>query len=144
MEEGMKDPAEEKDSFIWPFADGDVEAWYGPALLWAYDEGLFLGSPGENDTLWIGPDQYLSREDMAVLLLRYQEMKGESLEPDIGGKTTFADENQISQYAKDAVNKLAAAEILNGKGENRFDPKGTTTRGEGAKVIALMLKQELK
>ena len=144
MEEGMKDPTEEKDSFIWPFADGDVEAWYGPALLWAYDEGLFLGSPGENDTLWIGPDQYLSREDMAVLLLRYQEMKGESLEPDIGGKTTFADENQISQYAKDAVNKLAAAEILNGKGENRFDPKGTTTRGEGAKVIALMLKQELK
>jgi hypothetical protein len=128
----------------WPFEDGDGDAWYGTALLWGYEKGLFQGSPAVEGGLQIHPQDPLTRQDMAVLLLRYQEMKGASLEPDIGGKTTFADENQISQYAKDAVNKLAAAEILNGKGENRFDPKGTTTRGEVAKVIAMMLKQELK
>jgi hypothetical protein len=129
---------------LWPFEDGDGDAWYGTALLWGYEKGLFQGSPSTEGGLRIQPQEPLTRQDMAVLLLRYKEMKGDSFEPGIGQATTFADESQISDYAKEAVNKLAAAEILKGKGEERFDPKGTTTRGEAAKVMALILKKELE
>jgi hypothetical protein len=125
----------------WPFVDGDGKAWYAPALLWGYEEGLFQGSPAGEGGLQICPQNSLTRQDMAVLLLRTKEMKGGSLVSDFSRETIFTDENQISDYAKEAVNKLVADGILNGKGEDRFDPKGTTTRGEAAKVVAMMLQQ---
>ena len=37
---------------------------------------------------------------------------------------TFADNTQISSWAKDAVKSMQQAGILAGKNENKFDPKG--------------------
>ena len=48
---------------------------------------------------------------------------------------TFVDDAQISTWAKDAVDAMYAAEILNGKGNNDFDPQGRATRAE---VVAMM------
>ena len=48
---------------------------------------------------------------------------------------TFADNTQISSWAKDAVKSMQQAGILAGKNENKFDPKGTATRAEVATVL---------
>lgn len=132
-----------KESSLWPFKDGDSNAWYGLALMWGFEEGLFKGSPSLDGTLLINPDHYLTREDMAVVINRYREKKGIASLVNNDKSVPFADESQISSYAKEAVSILTRAEVLNGKGDNMFDPKGITTRGEGAKVVATMLKQEL-
>ena len=48
---------------------------------------------------------------------------------------TFADNTQISSWAKDAVKSMQQAGILAGKNGNKFDPKGTATRAEVATVL---------
>ena len=48
---------------------------------------------------------------------------------------TFADNTQISSWAKDAVKSMQQAGILAGMVNNRFDPKGTATRAEVATVL---------
>ena len=47
----------------------------------------------------------------------------------------FVDNTQISTWAKEAVDAMYAAEILNGKGNNDFDPQGRATRAE---VVTMM------
>ena len=53
---------------------------------------------------------------------------------------TFADNTQISSWAKDAVKSMQQAGILAGKNENKFDPKGTATRAEVATVLRRFVK----
>jgi heme-binding NEAT domain protein len=48
----------------------------------------------------------------------------------------FADDAQISDWAKEAVYAIKAAGYISGKGENRYDPQGTATRAEAAKIFA--------
>lgn len=41
----------------------------------------------------------------------------------------------ISPWAKEAVSELQAKGLINGKGGNRFDPRGQVTRAEAAKLL---------
>ncbi|WP_257205752.1 S-layer homology domain-containing protein, partial [Bacillus cereus] len=50
----------------------------------------------------------------------------------------FSDKDQISY--KEDVQRLYGLGIVKGKGENQYDPKGTTTRGETATFILNMLQ----
>ena len=66
----------------------------------------------------------------------------------------FADDNKISDWAKDSVYFMAANGIINGVGNNQFAPKNTTTdeeaRGyanatrEQALIIAVRMVENLK
>ena len=47
----------------------------------------------------------------------------------------FADDAQISDYAKEAVYALRKRAIINGKENNLFAPFDNATRAEAAKVI---------
>ncbi|PFC06884.1 S-layer homology domain-containing protein, partial [Bacillus cereus] len=49
-----------------------------------------------------------------------------------------SDKDQISY--KEDVQRLYGLGIVKGKGENQYDPKGTTTRGETATFILNMLQ----
>lgn len=64
-----------------------------------------------------------------------------SLTPSGQGKD-FADAASISAWARDAVSQMQAAGVLNGKGSGRFEPKGSVTRAEMAKMMSEMLKLE--
>ena len=48
---------------------------------------------------------------------------------------SFADNTNISSWAKEAVRSMQQAGILTGKTNNRFDPAGTATRAEAATVL---------
>lgn len=75
----------------------------------------------------------ITREDMAYIAYRAIRLFDES-EPGIYD-SSFADDGEIAGYAKDAVYYLKDAGIINGRGANRFEPKGTATRAEAAKII---------
>ena len=54
-------------------------------------------------------------------------------------ETLFADDDQILDYAKDAVYTLAAKGIISGMGENRFEPQAFATRAQAARILHLIL-----
>lgn len=80
-----------------------------------------------------GVGQNITREDMAVMVYRAAKKTGKVSDAEQGA--AFADENEISDYAKEAVNTLKARGVMGGKGENRFEPKAYATRAEAAKMI---------
>ena len=55
-------------------------------------------------------------------------------------KTDFADYDNISDYAKEAVGALAAKGIINGVSDTMFAPKATATRAQAAKLVYAIIK----
>ncbi|NCA93449.1 S-layer homology domain-containing protein, partial [bacterium] len=75
-----------------------------------------------------------TREQMAVIMLNYAKTIGLEL-PKLYEENTFADNGEISSYAKTAVKEMQMAGIISGKGNNKYDPKGTATRAEVSTVL---------
>ena len=112
-----------------PFNDVRAGSWYGPYVAWAAEAGITLGY----DDGSFRPNENISREQLAVMLQRYlsacgYELTGEEQEG-------FADETAVSPWALEAVRRMRDAGLMNGRGENRFEPKGTATRAEICAVV---------
>ena len=58
-----------------------------------------------------------------------------------GAEMMFRDENEIAEYAKEAVNKLAELGIVRGDTDGNFRPKESITRQDMAVVIDNLLKK---
>ncbi len=112
------------------FADLQTGAWYVPYIGAAVDAGIVNGI-GENQ---FGIGQNITRQDMAVMVKRALEIKGAELVK-VKAYTAFGDEASFAEYAQDAIKALYEAGVINGKGENSFDPAGMATRAEAAKII---------
>ena len=54
----------------------------------------------------------------------------------------FTDRDQIADYAKQAVEQMQKMGIVNGYSDGSFNPQGTATRAEAAKIIYLLTKVE--
>ncbi len=83
------------------------------------------------------PQQTIKREDMATMIHRLLTYKGVVLENE---NRSFADFDNVSDYARDSIAYLAGSEIINGKGENRFEPLSGLTRAEAAVVICRIME----
>ena len=112
------------------FTDVKADAYYAPYVNWAAQTGIVEGVTA----ITFAPDTNINREQMAVIMVNYAKKLGYDL-PKTLQAVTFADNAQISSWAKDAVKSMQQAGILAGKNENKFDPKGTATRAEVATVL---------
>ena len=112
------------------FTDVKADAYYAPYVNWAAQTGIVEGVTATT----FAPDTNINREQMAVIMKNYAAKLGYDL-PQTLKAVTFADNTQISSWAKDAVKSMQQAGILAGKNENKFDPKGTATRAEVATVL---------
>ena len=72
------------------------------------------------------------------MIYRYAEYKGIEL-PETNELITFDDEEQIADYAAEAVDAMQKAGIINGMDNNEFQPQGTATREQAAKMISVLL-----
>lgn len=108
-------------------ADG---AWYLPYIGAAVDAGV-AGGIGDNK---FGIGMNITRQDMAVMAKRALDAGNVSLVK-VKNYTAFGDETAFADYAKDAIQVLYEADVINGKGDNVFDPAGNATRAEAAKII---------
>lgn len=108
---------------------------------WAIDIGLLKGyGNGE-----YGLKDTITREQMAVFFLRFLELTDVDYEDcKTVARYNFADHKQIADWARDAVYEMQALDLIHGKGDRMFDPKGLTTRAEGATVLYNMCKTVLK
>lgn len=109
------------------FADIDINAWYYPYVASAAEAGIVFGD-GES----FGVGSYITRQDAAVMLLRAAEMLNVNIS---GDKVLFADDGEISDYAKEAVYKMQGAGVINGSDANKFAPKEPLTRAMAAKMV---------
>ena len=112
------------------FTDVKADAYYAPYVNWAAQTGIVEGVT----VITFAPDTNINREQMAVIMANYAKKLGYDL-PKTLQAVTFADNAQISSWAKDAVKAMQQAGILAGKANNRFDPAGTATRAEVATVL---------
>ena len=112
------------------FTDVKADAYYAPYVNWAAQTGIVEGVTATT----FAPDTNINREQIAVIMKNYAAKLGYDL-PQTLKAVTFADNTQISSWAKDAVKSMQQAGILTGKNENKFDPKGTATRAEVATVL---------
>ncbi len=78
------------------------------------------------------PKQFLKRQEAAALLMR---MAGLLIETDAQGAVEFEDSEYIADYAKAAVNFVTDRGIMNGVGDNRFDPHGPYTKEQAAMTM---------
>ncbi|MGP4060941.1 S-layer homology domain-containing protein [Halobacillus sp. H74] len=117
------------------YGDVDPQKWYYPYIIAASDEGLIKGYPNGN----FGPTDYITRQDMAMIMVSAAELKGVISEAE---DLKFEDTDEIKSYAKDAVKRLTDLGIINGKerdGKIYFAPFDKTSRGETAAVINRLL-----
>ena len=114
-----------------PFTDVTAKAYYYNAVNWANATGITNGVT----TTSFAPDVAISREQMAVMIDRYLTVAGVAPAA-IDKAEPFADDAEISDYAKDGVYRMVKAGILQGKGQHKFCPRDTATRAEIATVMA--------
>ena len=114
-----------------PFSDVPAGKWFSPAVKWAYENGIVNGKGGGK----FAPGDNVNRQEMCTMLARYADYLGVRLTK-TAEKTVFADDASISSWAKDAVYACQQTELINGIGGNKFNPKGTTPRSQGATLFA--------
>lgn len=119
------------------FTDVPDGSWYYPAVAMAYSMGIVSGYDAHN----FGANDKVSRQDMAVMVVRLMSKLGLEL-PAVVEYRGFTDANEISDYANDSVSKLYESGVINGVGNDRFDPKGTANRAASAKILYAVLKPQ--
>ena len=122
-----------------PFTDVDIFHRTAPYIKWAYDNEIVLGTTPTT----FKPDAPISRQDVATILGRYFEHKGIYLPIIIDNPTPFIDVDTISDYALDYVIALQKVQVIEGHPDGRFSPRGLTLRGEAAKMIYMLYKNDV-
>lgn len=117
-----------------PFKDSEGH-WAEAYIAWAKDKGIVEGvSATEFD-----PEAPITREQMATIFGRYALKQGIELPKDAAPAQSFPDADKISEYAREFVELMRIAGILNGYEDGTFRPQGNATRAEAAKLFSLFL-----
>ena len=122
------------------FSDVPKGKWYTAAVTWAAKNGIVNGVGGGR----FDPNAKVTREQMCVMIVNYIENYQKRTLNVTTNASTFADDKNISKWAKTAVYKCAKAGLVNGVGNNMFDPKASATRAQGATIFTNFFKEYMK
>ena len=109
------------------FADVNKNTYYAPYIEWARRNNI-VGGTGDNR---FEPDRSVSRQEIAVIVARYLEYKGKTLN---NSAVTYSDASNIDSWAKEYVYKVNNAGIITGVG-TEFQPKENATRAQAATIL---------
>ncbi|MBB6636049.1 immunoglobulin-like domain-containing protein [Cohnella thailandensis] len=118
------------------FRDVAPGAWYAGAVRAAQQHQLINGL-GDGT---FRPEAPVTREQMAVMIVRAMEYAGHA--PDANGAMarTFADAADIAPWADAAVERLTEASIILGLTETKFGPGEYASRAQSAVLLKRMLQ----
>ena len=114
------------------FTDNVPGSWYTDYVNTAASAGIINGM-GDGS---FGVGRSITRQDVAVIVCNALSNAGVTLSP---SNDTFADDAEISGYAKDKVMSLYALGLVSGRGNGRFAPQEYMTRAETAVLVYNML-----
>ena len=112
--------------YLLQYGDVPEGAWYAGAIRWATSMGI-IGGYGNG---MFGPDDPITREQLAVMLWRYAGSPAAT-----NKELHFSDESEISGYAMEALRWAVENGILNGYGDGRLGPQGQATRAQVAQML---------
>ncbi len=111
---------------------------YAEAVAWGAENALVGGYSASR----FGPDDNITREQLAVFLYRYAKYKGADVSAR-GDLTVFKD--KPSAYARTSVQWAVAKGLLRGNGSSDFlDPTGGATRAQLAAILQRFIENVLK
>jgi hypothetical protein len=108
------------------FTDVPENAWYAKAVRWAASEGIVVGYVDGK----FGPNDKITREQLAVMLWRYAGSSTATQET-----LRFTDADQVGSYAKQALLWANANGIVNGYSDGTLKPQGLATRVQVAQML---------
>ena len=112
------------------FADVASGDWYASAVNWAAANGVVSGVSETG----FGPNNALTREQLALILYRFAQYKGY----DVAGTSdlaAYADGSSVSGWAAEAMSWAVNAGLISGVGGNQIAPTGTATRAQVAQIL---------
>lgn len=113
------------------FTDVSKGKWYYNAVYWAYQNGIAAGTSATK----FSPTKNVKRQDAILFLYRFA-CKYRSFSFGEEAKVRFADYNDISPYAREAMNWAAKYCILRPDPESSLvSPQATVTRANQALTI---------
>lgn len=121
-------PAPGYDGRFDDIADG---SWYEEAVYWAAGEGIVSGY---GNGLY-GPNDPVTREQLATILYRYAQSKGQGFTGDWMFLLDYADRAEVSAWAYEPMCWMTMKGIINGTGNGMLDPKGCATRAQVAAML---------
>lgn len=113
-----------------PFGDVKAGSYYEAAITWAAANGIVNGFSPEK----FGPDDNITREQMAAILYRYAAFK----KYDVSARadlSRYTDSDTISSYALDYISWANAKGLINGMSDTTLEPKGEATRAQVAAIL---------
>lgn len=119
------------------FNDVASGSWYEDAITAAAEAGIVQGVGGGH----FEPDRTVTREEMAVMLMKALMKSGMQLDETGASGAGFTDAGHISEWAQTYVAQAVELGLLQGRGNGVFAPDEQATRAEGAKVIYMILTQ---
>ena len=126
------------------FKDVKAGNWYSAAIASARRLGIVQGRPDGT----FGVNDKITRVEMAVMAdsaIRQAAAYGSGAEtgtemaPAPETAQAFQDRSAIAAYAREAVDRLHLAGVIQGTGSGNFAPAGLTTRAEAAALIWRLL-----
>ena len=123
-----------------PFTDVADGKYYVDAIKWAQQNGIVGGYGGG----LFGPDDPITREQLATILWRYAKYKGYDVS--VGESTnilSYEDAFTISEYAIPAIQWACGDGVMQGS-DGYLDPKGSATRAHVAQMLKNFLENIIK
>ncbi len=121
------------------FTDVAEDRWYAKAVAWAAENEIVKGYGTS-----FGPNDLVTREQMATILLRYAVWK--QYDTTAGGMALreYADYAEISGWATAALEWANAEGLILGRTETTIVPQGDATRAEVATILMRFIEKFTK
>lgn len=112
------------------FTDVPEGRYYANAVDWAAANGIIAGYSEQT----FGPEDAITREQLAAVLYRYAEYKG----LDVTGRASlgaFSDADELSAWAEEPMAWAVRSGLFSGRGDGILAPAATATRAEIAQLL---------
>ena len=131
------------DKYYYPFKDNDEIEIYKWSIYVCYDAGIVNGKT----PTYFCPNDYITREEAAVMLSRTLDYFGKfegNFNRSYNTEIKYADDINISDWAKKSVSIVSDMGIMKGQENNNFNPKGTYTIEQTLATLYRLFKYNYK
>lgn len=112
------------------FDDIADDAWYAEAVVWAAENGIVNGLGNG----MFGPEELITREQMAAMLYNYADMLGVDTSAR-ANLNAYSDADSVSSWANEVMSWANATGIITGTTTTTLDPQGIATRAQVAAML---------
>ena len=113
------------------FGDVNADDWFAGVVAWGAENGIVSGYDGTND---FGPDHAVTREQVAVFLMRFAQKNG----VDTSGRgdlSSSPDAGKVSDFAGTAMKWAVEEGFIKGLDSGELKPGDVASRAEVATIL---------